>query len=225
LGRKVLTFLIAPLLFAGLCASAWAQFAGGAGTAEEPYRVATAAQLDQVRSYLGAHFRQTADIDLGVEPYGRGEGWVPIGSPVAGLEFTGNYDGAGHVIRDLTVHRPGQGYQGLFGYAVGASIANLWLENATVTGQRYVGGLIGYADGGQLTAISVSGVVTGVADTGGLVGAARSTLIRQVETRGAVRGETNVGGLAGMLGAALENSNPYAPGVPATKIAKKNIRK
>ncbi len=44
-------------------------FAGGSGTAEDPYQVETAAQLDQVRNYLGEqnadkHFLLVADIDL-----------------------------------------------------------------------------------------------------------------------------------------------------------------
>ena len=36
----------------------------GEGTAENPYRISTAAELNEVRNYLDKHFIQTADIDL-----------------------------------------------------------------------------------------------------------------------------------------------------------------
>lgn len=39
-------------------------FAGGDGSAENPYQVASAAQLDAVRNDLDAHYIQVADIDL-----------------------------------------------------------------------------------------------------------------------------------------------------------------
>jgi hypothetical protein len=41
-------------------------FAGGSGTESDPYLVATAIQLDNVRNHLDAHSRQTADINLDV---------------------------------------------------------------------------------------------------------------------------------------------------------------
>ena len=50
-------------------------FANGSGTEADPYLVETAADLNGVRDYLSAHFKQTADIDLSVY-----ENWEPIGS-------------------------------------------------------------------------------------------------------------------------------------------------
>ena len=40
------------------------EFAGGSGTQQDPYLVATADQLNNVRKYLDQHFKQIAHIDL-----------------------------------------------------------------------------------------------------------------------------------------------------------------
>ena len=60
-------------------------FAGGTGTATDPWQIATAEQLNNVRNYLGpAHsdkfFVLNANIDLDVPPYNTGLGWEPIGN-------------------------------------------------------------------------------------------------------------------------------------------------
>ena len=57
-------------------------FAHGTGTAADPYQVATADDLNGVRDYLSAHFKQMADIDL--SGYAN---WEPIGT--SGTPFEG----------------------------------------------------------------------------------------------------------------------------------------
>jgi len=53
------------LLFIVLSAiPVYAQFAGGSGTESDPWQVATAEQLNNVRNYSSQHFIQTADIIL-----------------------------------------------------------------------------------------------------------------------------------------------------------------
>lgn len=68
--------IVTVLLFFSLVTMAHAQFAGGSGTAEDPYLVATADHLNNVRDHLNKHFLQTADIDIGVPPWNEGEGWL-----------------------------------------------------------------------------------------------------------------------------------------------------
>lgn len=77
----------------------------GGGTAEAPYIVMDAADLDAVRDNLGAYYELGADIDLG------GEEWTPIGS--SGQPFTGTFDGDGHTISGLYVNSDDDA--GLFG--------------------------------------------------------------------------------------------------------------
>ena len=55
-------------------------FAGGSGTEDDPYQIATADQLNNVRNHLDKHFILTANIDL------LGTNWDPIGNDSAPLD-------------------------------------------------------------------------------------------------------------------------------------------
>jgi uncharacterized repeat protein (TIGR02543 family) len=148
-----------------------AEFAGGSGTMEDPYLIATVDHLNNVRNHLDKHFMQTADLDL--SGYRSGSGWVPIGTSAA--PFTGTYNGNGYTISNLFIAQEGNSgaytvRAGLFGTTeVTAGISNLSLESVDVTGCYYVGGLVGF-NRGEITNVSVSGKVTGELDTGGLAG-------------------------------------------------------
>lgn len=170
-------------------------FAGGAGTEENPYQIATAYHLDNVRNYQDAHFIQIADIDLqdylseGGDGYNEGEGWVPIGGFDSDKRFTGSYDGNGFVINNLTINR-NEMYQGMFGYVSNAVIKNVIMVNVDVTGNMWTAGLAAFQDGGQITNSSSEGTITGTGNLGGLVaqssGATYSALIEGCSTEGQV---------------------------------------
>ena len=179
-----------------------AEFAGGSGTMEDPYLIATEDHLNNVRNHLDKHFRQTADLDL--SSYRSGSGWAPIGT--SANTFTGTYDGDGHTIGNLFIKQAGAWNvripAGLFGYTgAEAEISNLTLESVDVTGCYYVGSLVGNNSGG-ITNVSVSGTVTGEWDTGGLVGLNKGTISLTTFT-GAVTGADEIeygdwtGGLVG----------------------------
>lgn len=74
-----------------------AKFAeGGNGTVENPYKIATVGDLEQMRTYPNAHFVLTNDIVAdGVE-------FLPISA-----EFKGSLDGKGHKVTGLSVNGPG----------------------------------------------------------------------------------------------------------------------
>lgn len=151
-------------------------FAGGSGTASDPYQVATAEQLNQVRYYLDAHFLQTEDIDLGIAPYSTGEGWEPLGEgkiasngSLAGDPFTGTFDGGGKTIYNLTI-KSQRGWSGLFGHIRDAELRNIHLENLNIEGTHYTGGLVGYSIESTISDSSVKGEVSGTSIFGGLVG-------------------------------------------------------
>ncbi len=137
-------------------AMADSSFAGGSGTAEDPWQIADAEQLNLVRENLGGHYVLTADIDLAGY-----ENWEPIGAfqslsdapedaevPHPDYAFTGTFDGAGHTISNLTVNAASPMGAGLFGCASGtengeAFIGNFTLENINVSGFYLVGGAVG----------------------------------------------------------------------------------
>lgn len=146
-------------------------FAGGSGTELDPYLVSNAVQLNNVRYYRTKAFRQTADIDLGVAPWNEGTGWNPISTDWM-APFRGKYDGDYHFINNLTMERDSMffNYTGLFGMARNATIKELQIYGAQVTGYSNTGILLGYCDSLTVENCSVSGSVTANSYTGGIAG-------------------------------------------------------
>ncbi len=180
------------------------EFAGGDGTEANPYLVATADQLNNVRNHLDKHFRQTADIDLDVAPYNEGEGWVPIGTSAE--PFTGTYDGDNNTISGLSVNRPSDSLVGLFGVVKGATLNNLTLADVDIQGKNETGGLAGNAAplDGRPTEIQdvhvTTGSVSGHSFVGGLVGVLAGSDISGSSAGCDVTGvEQCLGGLVGTV--------------------------
>lgn len=144
-------------------------FAGGNGTEVNPYQVSNAEQLNAARYYLESQFIQTADIDLGVAPWNEGEGWLPIGTSTS--KFLGKYNGQGFSITNMKINRPALAGVGLFGWASGATISNVKLDNVDIVGQQRIGALIGSMhNNGIISKCSSSGITQGGNFTAGLVG-------------------------------------------------------
>ena len=145
---------------------------GGTGTAEDPYLIGTAEQLDKIRTQIGpdVHFRQVADIDLA----GFGDptaGWLPVSGEI------GSYDGGGYRILNLTINRPRNAPVGLFGnlnLGEGGSLSRIALENVDIVGATKVGALAGNLGSPnrkeRVENCSVTGTVSGREIVGGLVG-------------------------------------------------------
>lgn len=106
------------------------KFAGGDGTEENPYQVATPEQLDAVRNNLSAHYIQIADIDMA--DWGN---WEPIGNEE--YPFMGMFDGNNHCISNLSIACNSDSFDtnsvsiGLFSYTNGAKISNVKICNGT----------------------------------------------------------------------------------------------
>lgn len=119
-----------------------ADFAGGSGTKDDPYQIATAGQLAKLASevnsgvpeqtHLGEYFKLTAPIDLS------GKRWIPIGYGNASSKaFSGYFDGNNQVITGLYVDERGNNVcAGLFGVVVAVSdetvLKNFCIKNATI---------------------------------------------------------------------------------------------
>ena len=85
------------------------------------------------------------DIDASAtRSWNSGAGFAPIGT--SSIPFSGSFDGQGYAIRNLYINRGDAEYVGLFGYVSGelATISNVALDNATITGRNYTGALMGY---------------------------------------------------------------------------------
>jgi hypothetical protein len=191
-------------------------FAGGQGTPEDPYQIATAEQLENVRNHLDKSFVLSSDIDLASY-----ENWEPIGAfvpisekeedaetPVMELTFSGIFDGGGHKISNVTVNAPDRAGVGLFGCIAGdtVSVSNLTVENANVKGMMLVAGVIGYGSSSEVKNVRLTGNdnhIEGWAMVGGIVGGGFCNIIG-CEAQANVKLVGDSGQVAGILAGGME---------------------
>ncbi len=148
------------------------------------------------------HFKLMRDVDLAgydeksLSLIGR---WVGLGS-TQNQPFSGFFDGDGRTIRNFRYRDIHQEYLGLFQHVVG-EIKNLKLRDVKVMGAGLgAGALVGYLEKGSVTDCSVTNAdVSGDTYVGGLVGLADGSVSR-CSSRGRVSGIRYVGGLVGQLG-------------------------
>ncbi len=184
----------------------------GAGTAEEPYVVTNATELQSVADDPSATYVLGDDIDArATADWNGGAGFEPIGD--GGERFTGSFDGNGHTISNLTIDRPDGANTALFGTVDGGSVTNVTLENASVTGGVYVGGLVGWNEAGNVSNVTVSGDVSSERPNGGhvigaLIGLNTEGTVSNSGTTARVsgHGDTNGTTVGGLVGASLDGT-------------------
>lgn len=157
------------------------EFAGGDGTADNPYQIATGAQLAYLAGVVnsgekgekceGQYFVLTEDIDL------NNQQWTPIGNTFANVLFgdsdyvcfAGSFDGKNHTISNISIGTAEKPLEtdvcGLFGASAG-TIANVNLNNVSINtiaakmsrgAVGMFGSLAGYA-GGKISDCTVTNV-------------------------------------------------------------------
>jgi len=201
--RIVLFFVLFAVLF--FCVPARAQYGGGSGTENDPYLIRTAEQMNAIGASpgdWGKHFQLRADIDLSEYP---GNSYNIIGTAPMNDSFTGVFDGNDHTISNLSLNSTRQNYTGLFGYVYG-EVMNLGLINPEVFSQgSNVGALAGYLFAGTISNCYVEGAnISGDDYVGGLVGTCAGRLNKSYST-GSVMGDSYVGGLIGIVGDSTVN--------------------
>ncbi len=192
----------------------FSSYSGGSGTAEDPYRIAGLDDwLELIDSPIDwdKRFVLLADIDFGgMELTPVSADTNPDNAPFDGTPFTGVFDGNNHVLRNAVIIRPSMNYLGIFGGVYsGGMIANLGVENVTIHGRDYVGGLVGW-NSGTIRRSYVTGSVNGSLYVGGLAGLSQSGTIASSFAVGPVAGSEYVGGLIG--GNYGQVSSSYATG-------------
>ena len=128
---------------------------GHAGTEDDPYIIMYRSQLDLLAtrvnsgtSYNGKFIKLGADIAYDPNDLDdNGENYTAIGTGVNYKLFKGTFDGDGHIISGIRINKTGDTNadkkQGLFGYVAEASIKNVVLSDASITGYTQVGGIVG----------------------------------------------------------------------------------
>jgi len=127
---------LATFLFLLSCPAFAYDFAGGTGEPNDPFRIATAEQLISIDSdpnLSSKRFVLINDIDLDPNlPGGR----IFDRELIRGL--SGGFDGAGFVVRNLTIKEASEDYVGLFGYIEEAGqVQHLGLENVSIIRRFY----------------------------------------------------------------------------------------
>jgi len=192
--KSILLFAIVISLAVG---ATQARYSGGTGEPNDPYRIATPQDLNNIGNYeedWDKNFILVNDVNLAEYT---GTLFRIIGNPTT--KFTGVFDGNDHKIWNFTWSSTALGSGiGLFGYVGnGSQIKNLAMENADVnaTNAYYIGSLIG-CNGGTITDCYSAGSVSGTSEVGGLVGK-NNGIITNCYSTGSVKGSSVVGGLVG----------------------------
>lgn len=94
------TSILILLILLAFAPTAWAQFSGGTGTADDPYLISSKDDWDALHNqvkdgnlYTGKFFKMTADIGTVTTPIGKtGDG------NASGNYFEGTFDGNGHIL-------------------------------------------------------------------------------------------------------------------------------
>jgi hypothetical protein len=200
---RVSIFLIIVVLIAGMV--------GCGGTSSASVPIWDWYDLRATRDNLGGNYFLMRNLDsttagykeLASETANQGKGWQPIGTP--DKPFTGTFDGQGYEIRGLFIDRPSESYVGLFGFVDGkGTINNVGVVNASVTGDLYIGGLVG-VNWGTVSNSYFTGNVSGNDDVGCLVGGNGGDVSNSYST-GSVSGNYLVGGLMGGGTGSVDNS-------------------
>jgi hypothetical protein len=181
--------------------AAWAQYGGGSGTPEDPYRILTAAHLHAIGTQpqdWDKHFKLMADIDL--SGY-RGTEFNRIGTPEDG-PFTGTFDGNYKTIANFQWSSEWTRYLGLFGFVEGdeARITNLTLvaPNVAMEIGQYAAALVGFLRAGTIENCHIRrGTISGDSTVGALVGKKEGGTVTDCTACATVRGASRVGGLVG----------------------------
>lgn len=144
-------------------------------------------------------------------------GWKPIGLSTT---FEGTFDGNGHTIDGLTIHRNAN-YDGLFGRVANSSIGNITFTDVNVdqtgpTSVEFSAALVARANSTVLRNISVSGHLSASRNYGGLVvGNLQSGAMRDLEVSGTIDVYTGHQDQSTWIGGAIGFSQ-YASLVNAT---------
>ncbi len=182
----------------------------GEGT-EKVYLIENESDLELFAAYVnsghnasGKTFKLQNDIEMTGEHAAIGINYNSSSS----YRFRGTFDGNSKTIANLTINKPNDDYQGLFGYSDnGAIIKDLTLTNCNITGKNRTGGIVGFAglstgSSGSMTNVtvqncSVSGNITGAESVGGIIGLANRATITLCENTASITGSKNCGGIVG----------------------------
>lgn len=187
----------------------------GDGSANNPYRITTCAELQQISSHVTSAFILMNDIDCSAsKDWNAGKGFSPIDI------FSGGFDGRNFTVTGLYMNRPMEWQAGLFTrIGEGGVVKNITLasngnegDGASITGRGAVGAVAGEVFPGAHVInvhtnlrVRVSPDTGEQAHAGGLTGVDRGSISKssssgrvELDQSGTSNKWVNLGGLVGM---------------------------
>jgi len=195
----------------------------GNGSETNPYQIANKYDLQGLRDRLidgkTIYAKLTNDIDM------QGEGWWPMNSTFYANSYEEGYgkaislDGAGHIIKNLTVKasKDNEFEVGFFGALVG-SVKELGFYNAQVDGGNaqnvgILAGMLGTEENAALVdKCYVNGTVVAAGAAGALAGMTGEATVSNVYANAKVSGEGMLGDFIGIGSPELTIINSYSAG-------------
>ena len=209
-------------------------FLGGDGSKEHPYQIVRATQLDNMRNVLKkdtmVYFCLEKDVDMsGIE-------WKILNTTLAKYRYRIDFDGKGHLIRNLTI--ADEGYPSFFGTLCG-NCRNVGFVDVTVNSTGSAAAILAgnaghsaYVDenGNALPCKIENCYFTGKIESKGRVGAVVGMVIQKanveinnvytnVEIVGNGASSNLCGGLVGRVQGELRVSQSYAAGPVSGPVA------
>ena len=174
--------------------------------------------LQDIVMSLSKNYALSQDIDASVTKTWGIEGFKPLKDASKGKygqPFSGTFDGSGYTISNLYINRPDEDKVGLFGMTGGfdtkpSQIKNLTLHNFRITGDHYVGSLIGFAVKTNLQYITVSSPhVKGNAVVGGFVGTSHKMEANKILLHNLDASQINASEYKGLICGTTTDSNYF----------------
>ena len=133
--------------------------------------------------------------------------WTPIGTE--SNPFAGKFDGNGNTITGLTCTDTSADHVGLVGYASGATIQNVTVQDAALKGHYYIGTVCGYITGGTITNCHAVNTAIGGNTEGRYYGGIAGYITGKTNVTGCTNSDSTVNGgyyLGGIAGYAADTT-------------------
>jgi filamentous hemagglutinin family protein len=180
----------------------------------------TGTDLQGIYGDLTKNYVLGTDIDASAtSTWNAGSGFLPLSNGITAdpkIDFTGNFNGLGNVISNLTIQRSATNYIALFGQLKGSTVNNVGLTNVNIKGAMYVGALTASTySSAVIKNVYSTGLVSskGTGGVGGLVGFLMQSNMSNTYSTATVSADgIQAGGLVGNVAWSSVLSSSYATG-------------
>ncbi len=163
--------------------------------------ICNAAGLEYLDGNQSSYLSDTINLEANMN-LGGSYSWTPLGN--SSSSFTGTFNGNGYAMGGYTIGTLGNKYSGndvgFIGYlGSGGKVENLGVSGTIYASGDYVGGVVGFNNGGTVETSYNTGSVNGAFYVGGVVGFNNGGTVETSYNTGSVSGSSYVGGVVGWV--------------------------